>query len=147
MVTDEEIEVVAQELAKVGGVAWYPGRTTGPLLRPMSQRYRDRAKVAIAALERVRASKEGGTAVDGTPASTEVSSGSTEIAPGDQLQVGAVVVYRPPGELRATPCRIAKIEDGLAYLVPCPRSDVGWVSLADLSPDTTEVRFPKTAQG
>jgi hypothetical protein len=98
-------------------------------------------------LERVRASKEGGTAVDGTPASTEVSSGSTEIAPGDQLQVGAVVVYRPPGELRATPCRIEKIEDGRAYLVPCPRSDVGWVLLADLSLDTTEVRFPKTAQG
>ncbi len=147
MVTDEEIEVVAQELAKVGGVAWYPGRTTGPLLRPVSQRYRDRAKVAIAALERLRASKEGGTAVDGTPASTETSSGSTEIDPGDQLQVGAVVVYRPPGELRATPCRIEKIEDGRAYLVPCPRSDVGWVSLADLSPATTEVRFPKTAQG
>jgi hypothetical protein len=147
MVTDEEIEVVAQELAKVGGVAWYPGRTTGPLLRPVGQRYRDRAKVAIAALERVRASKEGGTAVDGTPASTEMSSGSIEIDPGDQLQAGAVVVYRPPGELRATPCRIEKIEDGRAYLVPCPRSDVGWVSLADLSPDTTEVRFPKTAQG
>ena len=145
--TDEEIEVVAQELAKVGGVAWYPGRTTGPLLRPVSQRYRDRAKVAIAALERVRASKEGGATVGGTPASTEVSSGSTEIDPGDQLQVGAVVVYRPPGELRATPCRIEKIEDGRAYLVPCPRSDVGWVLLADLSLDTTEVRFPKTAQG
>ena len=147
MVTDEEIEVVAQELAKVGGVAWYPGRTTGPLLRPVSQRYRDRAKVAIAALERLRASKEGGATVDGIPASTEVSFGTTEVDPGDQLQVGAVVVYRPPGELRATPCRIEKIEDGRAYLVPCPRSDVGWVSLADLSPATTEVRFPKTAQG
>jgi hypothetical protein len=147
MVTDEEIEVVAQELAKVGGVAWYPGRTTGPLLRPVSQRYRDRAKVAIAALERLRASKEGGETVVGTPASTEVSSGTTEVHPGDQLQVGAVVVYRPPGEQRATPCRIEKIEDGRAYLVPCPRSAVGWVSLADLSPDTTEVRIPKTAQG
>jgi hypothetical protein len=147
MVTEEEIDVVAQELAKVGGVAWYPGRTTGPLLRPVSQRYRDRAKVAIAALERLRASKKGGATADGIPASTEVSSGSTEIDPGDQLQVGAVVVYRPPGEQRATPCRIEKIEDGRAYLVPCPRSHVGWVALADLSPATTEVRFPKTAQG
>ncbi len=145
--TEEEIDVVAQELAKVGGLAWYPGRTEGPLLRTVSQRYRDRARVAIAALERLRASKEGGPTVDGTPASTEVSSGSTEIAPGDQLQVGAVVVYRPPGELRATPCRIEKIEDGRAYLVPCPRSHVGWVSLDDLSPDITEVRLPKTAQG
>jgi hypothetical protein len=146
-VTEEEIEVVAQELAKIGGVAWYPGRTTGPLLRTVSQRYRDRARVAIAALERLRASKEGGAKVDCTPASTEVSPGTTEVDPGDQLQVGAVVVYRPPGEQRATPCRIEKIEDGRAYLVPCPRSHVGWVALADLSPATTEVGFPKTAQG
>ena len=145
--TEEEIEVVAQELAKVGGVAWYPGRTTGPLLRPVSRRYRDRAKVAIAALERLRASKEGLGTVDGIPAGTEDSFETTEADPGDQLQVGAVVVYRPPGEQRATPCRIEKIQDGRAYLVPCPRSHVGWVSLADLSPATTEVRFPKTAQG
>jgi hypothetical protein len=103
--------------------------------------------VAIAALERLKASKESGTALQGTPSSHLVSSGNTEVDPGDHLQVGAVVVYRPPGERRAMPCRIEKIEDGRAYLVPCPRSHVGWVSLADLSPDTTEVRFPKTAQG
>ena len=145
--TDEEIEVVAQELAKVGGVAWYPGRTTGPLLRPVSQRYRDRAKVAIAALERLRASKEGGTAVDGTPASTEVSSGTTEVHPGDQLQVGAVVVYRPPGEQRATPCRIEKSRTAEPTWCRAPAPMWAWVSLADLSPATTEVRFPKTAQG
>ena len=147
MVTEQEIDVVAQELAKVGGLAWYPGRTEGPLLRTVSHRFRDRARVAIAALERLRASKEGNATGDGTPASTAMSSENTNVDPGDHLQVGAVVVYRPPGERRAVPCRIEKIEDGRAYLVPCPRSDVGWVSLADLSPDTTEVRFPKTAQG
>jgi hypothetical protein len=147
VVTEEEIDTIAQELAKVGGVAWYPGRSEGPLLRTVSQRYRDRARVVIAALERLRASNEGGAIGDGTPARTAISSANTEVDPGDRLQVGAVVVYRPPGEQRATPCRIEKIEDGRAYLVPCPRSDVGWVSLADLSPDATEVRFPKTAQG
>ena len=56
--TDEEIEAVAEELAKIGGLSWYPGRTDGPLLRPISERYRDRARVAIAALDRVRAGKE-----------------------------------------------------------------------------------------
>ena len=55
-VTDEEIEAVAEELAKAGGVSWYPGRTRGALLRSVSERYRDRAKLAIAALDRVRAS-------------------------------------------------------------------------------------------
>src|SRR3712207_8438264 len=52
---------VAQELAKVGGLSWYPGRTRGPLLRSVGERYRDRARVAIAALERLKASKEGQT--------------------------------------------------------------------------------------
>ncbi len=143
--TEEEIEVVAQELAKVGGLSWYPGRTKGPLLRTVSRRYRDRARVAIAALERLRASTESTATVGGTPASTAISSGNTEIDPGDHLQVGAVVVYRPPGEQRATPCHIEKIEDGRAYLVPCPRCAVGWVSLDDLSSDAAEISFPKAA--
>ena len=55
--TDEEIEAVAEELAKAGGTSWYPGRTRGALLRPVSERYRDRARLAIAALERVRAGR------------------------------------------------------------------------------------------
>ena len=54
-VTDEEIEVVAEELAKAGGVSWYPGRTLVAFLRPVSERYRDRARLAIAALDRLRA--------------------------------------------------------------------------------------------
>jgi hypothetical protein len=55
--TEEEIEAVAEELAKIGGVSWYPGRAPGPLLRVVSERYRDRARVAIAALDRLRAGK------------------------------------------------------------------------------------------
>jgi hypothetical protein len=32
-VTVEEIEAVAEELAKVGGLSWHPGHTQGPILR------------------------------------------------------------------------------------------------------------------
>ena len=53
--SEEEVECVAEELAKVGGVAWYPGREPNAILRVVSDRYRDRARVAIAALERLRA--------------------------------------------------------------------------------------------
>jgi hypothetical protein len=132
--TEEEIEIVAQELAKVGGLSWYPGRTRGPLLRSVSERYRDRARVAIAALERLKASKEGRTVSHRSPSSNSVEAESSASKPPDHLQVGGVVVYRPPGDRRAMPCQVAKIEANRAYLVPCPRSDVGWVSLEDLSP-------------
>ena len=53
--TEEEIEAVAEELAKAGGLSWHPGRTRGPLLRTVSERYRDRARLAIEALDRLRA--------------------------------------------------------------------------------------------
>ena len=46
--TEDEVEVVAAELAKAGGVAWYPGRERGPL-KHVVNRYRDRARLAIAA--------------------------------------------------------------------------------------------------
>jgi hypothetical protein len=39
-VTEDEIEAVAEELAKAGGVAWYPGHQRGPLLKVVSDRYR-----------------------------------------------------------------------------------------------------------
>jgi hypothetical protein len=124
--TEEEVEIVAQEMAKIGGTTWYPGRTSGAVLRVVNERYRDRARVAIAALERLRAGKE---ALNDTSAPQE----STPSAD-PSLQVGSIVVFRPPGERRAATCRVEKIEEGRAYLVPCPKPDIGWTSLDNLQP-------------
>jgi hypothetical protein len=132
--TEEEVELVAQEMAKVGGVSWYPGRTSGGLLRNVSERYRDRARVAIAALDRLRAGKDMSEA--SVPAgSGEISSKETgSLSPSDKLEVGAVVVYRPPGDQRAISCQVTQIEGGRVYLVPCPRPDVGWVTIDSAAP-------------
>jgi hypothetical protein len=53
--TDEEVEVVAQELAKAGGISWYPGRQTGTMLRVVTERYRDQARVVIQSFDNLRA--------------------------------------------------------------------------------------------
>ncbi|KAB0264995.1 hypothetical protein FEZ63_20515 [Microvirga brassicacearum] len=55
--TDEEVEIVALELAKVGGLSWYPGREKGVLLRAVTERYRDQARAAIAAFDRCKSKK------------------------------------------------------------------------------------------
>jgi hypothetical protein len=124
--TEEEVEIVAQEMAKIGGVAWYPGRTNGAVLRVVNDRYKDRARVAIATLERLRAGKE---------ASNETSAPQQSKPSADpSLQVGTIVVFRPPGERRAITCRIERLEEGRAYLVPCPKPDIGWTSLDNLEP-------------
>ena len=128
--TEEEIEIVAQEMAKIGGTTWYPGRTNGAVLRVVNERYRDRARVAIAALERLRAGKE---ALNHTSPPHE----STSADP--SLKVGTIVVFRPSGERRAVTCRIEKLEEGRAYLVPCPKPDIGWTSLENLQPLSTHV--------
>ena len=56
--TDDEIEAVAAELAKAGGVSWPSGQEPGPLKLVMD-RYRDRARLAIATLDRLQAAKQG----------------------------------------------------------------------------------------
>jgi hypothetical protein len=136
--TEEEIEAVAEELAKIGGASWYPGRTRGPLLRAVSDRYRDRARVAIAALDRLRANKERAAELPTTDSESLERDEDLPLNSSDQIQVGAIVVYRPPGDQRAISCRIEKLEDGNAYLVPCARPDVGWVSIDSLLPLSAE---------
>jgi hypothetical protein len=52
--TDEEIAVVAEELAKNGGPSWYPARVQGPLTRMVTEGYHEQARVVIAALDHLR---------------------------------------------------------------------------------------------
>jgi hypothetical protein len=110
---------------------WYPGRTSGAVLRVVNERYRDRARVAIAALERLRAGKE----VLNDTLAQQASKPSAD----PSLQVGTIVVFRPSGERRAVTCRIERLEEGRAYLVPCPKPDIGWTSLEDLQPLSVHV--------
>ncbi len=133
-ISEQVIEVVAQELAKAGGVSWHPGRTTGSVLRIVSDRYRDRARLAIAALERWRASQGKPAQSLNTPSDPPPSLQGTEGTGTDRLQVGDIVVYRPPGDKRAITCRVEELVRGRAYLVPCPRHDVGWVDLHTFEP-------------
>jgi hypothetical protein len=135
---EQEVEVVAEELAKAGGVSWHPGRTTEPVLRTVHARYRDRARLAIAALERWRARQSGPAQSLNAPAEASLSPPSLIAGQQDGLQVGAVVIYRAPGDKRAIPCRVEKLEKGRAYLVPCPISEVGWVDLDTLRPLSNE---------
>jgi hypothetical protein len=127
--TEEEIEAIAEELAKAGGSSWYPGRTRGALLRAVSERYRDRARAAIAALDRLRAGNGSSTAPQYLILRSPTSGESLPSDNDGQLHVGTIVVYRPPNDQRAITCRVERIEHGRAYLVPCPRPDIGWVSI------------------
>lgn len=129
--TEDEVEAVAQELAKVGGSSWYPGRAKGPLLRIVSERYKDRARVAIAALDRFRSAKEAASASEKTAPPEGPADDSPSHPP---FQIGATVVYRPPGDQRAISCRIEQLDASRAYLVPLPQPTIGWVSLESLQP-------------
>lgn len=131
--TDDEIDFVAAELAKAGGISWYPGREHGPL-KLVTERYRDRARLAIAALDRFRARQAGSSQSDQTmhePAdpNTNAASGSA-----NSPQVGTMVLYRPAGDRRAYLCRVEKIEEGRAYLAPDLKACSGWVDIQQLSP-------------
>ena len=130
--TKEEVDVVAEELAKIGGTAWYPGRQQGPLLREVTERYREQARAAIAALERIRASSEAVVTsdhmerVEGKVANFSKPNAISNIRP------GATVVYRPAGDQRAYPCRVVEIRGSQAYLAPILRTCVGWIAIETL---------------
>lgn len=136
--TEEEIEVVAEELAKIGGVTWYPGRERGTLMRVVCDRYRDRARVAIEALERHRAAREASVSQDNEkPATLSTISAPVSLA-NDDIRPGATVIYRPPGDRRAYPCRVVEIEGNRAYLAPILRACTEWVSIEHLMPSRTD---------
>lgn len=126
---EAEVEVVAEELAKLGGTAWYPGREPGPLLRIVHERYRDRARAAIAALDRFRAN----AAREVPPKDPSAFETKPHVSTSETgIQVGTTVIYRPEGDRRAYPCRVQKISDGFAFLVPENRAGIGWVPLKDI---------------
>ena len=127
--TDDEIQVVAEELAKVGGLSWYPGRPSGAFLRAVSQGYLDQAKVAIAALDRMRASKPQIPTDPEITSATSVSHTCPTSDLADKLRVGAVVEYHPPGDKRTITCRIEELEEGRVRLEPLAKPDIGWVDL------------------
>ena len=133
--TEEEIEIVAEELAKIGGVTWYPGREKGTLMRVVCDRYRDRARVAIAALDRHRAGRQASSlAQDNRPVDGCTTSDSPQSSPHDDIRPGATVIYRPPGDRRAYSCRVVEIEGNRAYLSPILRACTDWVSIEHLAP-------------
>jgi len=128
--TEEEIDAVAEELARIGGISWHAERFDVPLLGVIMERYRDRARVVIAALDRERTRQTLQASIP-EPFDSSEGSAAAEI---DQLRTGATVIYRLPGDRRAVTCRIDRIEDGRAYLVPFEQSTVGWVPLTGLVP-------------
>ncbi|MBM6582888.1 hypothetical protein ILT44_22025 [Microvirga sp. BT689] len=136
--TEEEIEVVAEELAKIGGVTWYPGREKGTLMRVVSDRYRDRARVAIEALERYRAARQNSLTQDNQKAQKSPAIKAPPAHTGEDIRPGATVIYRPPGDRRAYPCRVVEIEGNRAYLAPILRACTDWVSIEHLMPAKTD---------
>ena len=130
--TDDEIDFVAAELAKAGGVSWYPGRERGPL-KLVTERYRDRARLAIAALERYRA-RQANSPSTGQPADMPPDPSPNVGSSSDNLpQIGTMVLYRPVGDRRAYLCRIERIEGDRAYLVPDLKACSGWADIKQLS--------------
>jgi hypothetical protein len=133
--TEDEVEAVAAELAKAGGVGWYPGRERGPL-KHVADRYRDRARLAIAALNRLRAGQQGADLVDSIENSPyEPSSGALSE---HSIQVGSIVLYRPPGDRRAYPCRVNMVEGSRVHLMPDIKACTGWIDVAQLLSNGTE---------
>ncbi|MGO4704628.1 hypothetical protein AB4072_02480 [Microvirga sp. 2MCAF38] len=131
--TDEEVEIVAEELAKIGGTSWYPGRESSSILRVISDRYRDRARAAIAALDRYRVRQ--GTSTSDMSNATAVKQEEPKpiSSPAKEgITVGDTVVYRPPSDRRAYSCTVEATRDGEAYLVLNRREGVGWVPIPEL---------------
>ena len=134
--TEDEVEAVAAELAKAGGLGWHPGRERGPL-KHVADRYRDRARLAIAALDRLRAGRRSADPTDLSIESEQAPSASrspSRPTSGSSLEAGSMVLYRPPGDRRAYPCRIDKVRGSRVYLVPDLKTCTGWIDVEYLSP-------------
>jgi hypothetical protein len=131
--TDDEVEAVAAELAKAGGVSWHSGQERGPLKMVMDW-YRDRARPAIATLDRLRAAKQGTS-----PGELRTEHSGLGVEDNEEpvlenaLAVGILVLYRPPDDKRTYPCRVERFEGNRVYLVPELPTCTGCVDLTNLS--------------
>lgn len=130
--SEEEVELVAEELAKIGGTAWYPGRQQGALLREVTERYREQARVVIAALERMRAGSEAAVCPAPTVGETRDGAQSFQTDAVPDIRPGATVIYRPVGDQRAYACQVVEIRGSQAYLTPILRTCIGWISIETL---------------
>jgi hypothetical protein len=128
--TEEDIRLVAEVLAKIGG-NWSPERAQSAP-RTVNNRHREVARIIIAAVERAKAANQSATK-EGSAPDRSRDARTTNGAEGGDLHVGASVVYRPPGDKRTLACRIEKLEDGRAYVIPEHR-EIGWVSTHSLLP-------------
>ena len=127
--TDEEIEVVAEELAKLVHVPWAPGYETTPLLHVVTECHRAEARAILAALDQIRPGRSGSSFQ--APRSNEPQGISCQSRSGE-VRPGRTVIYRPPGDQRAYPFRIVEIQGNRAYLAPILRTCVGWISIERL---------------
>jgi hypothetical protein len=97
-------------------------------------RYRDRARLAIAALNRVRAAEQSiSLGTIGSEQSGPNAQAALEPVSGDVVSEGSLVLYRPPGDKRSYPCRVEKLDGNRAYLVPELPTCTGWVNLENVS--------------
>jgi hypothetical protein len=113
--TDDEVEAIAELLAKVGGT-WYPERAQSAP-RTVNNRHREVARIIIAAVEPSKAINQSATEERSTPDPSR-DARTTNGAEGGEFHIEASVFYRPPGDKRTLACRIEKLEDGRAYVVP-----------------------------
>lgn len=127
--TDEEIEVVAEELAKLVRVSWDPGYESSPLLHVVTDSHRAEARDILAVLDQIRPSRSGSSFQ--APRSHEPQGISCRSRSGD-VRPGMTVIYRPPSDQHAYPCRIVEIQGKRAYLAPILRTCVGWISVERL---------------
>lgn len=129
---EAEVEIVAEELAKLGGASWYPGRERGPILRVVHERYRDRARAAIAALDRYRGRSGTEPPAEGSQVPVQEQAAADSPSVSYDIQIGATVIYRPPGDRRSYACTVEKIRNGFVYLIPQDRSGISWVPISEL---------------
>ncbi|MCB8821056.1 hypothetical protein [Microvirga rosea] len=131
--TDDEVEIIAAELAKAGGHSWYPGRERGPF-KVVADRYRDRARLAIAALDRYRIGKSGAPLPENSAEEYDLHEGQARrpSLEKEELAVGSIVLYRPPGDKRFYQCRVEQLDGDRAYLVPDMKICTGWVDIKNL---------------